>query len=188
MCELRLLSALGQFRFVQKVSLCTAAQLSVQVQGDLLFILLPLPLFIDNSEGLFNFPIRHLRQHFCVKHKPPLCDSITAASFLFCYYDWSLMSKIHVTDCVNTAAWYLSSFAPDLWKSWTWCVLICLCALCIVCSHMSVRPCRVLRSLSRVLEGKLRGRRFSIQFHRLGLVAMRLFGVLGPPEIGLFVQ
>lgn len=81
--------------------------------------------------------------------------SVTASTqffFLFCYYDWSLMSKIHVTDCVNAAAWYLSSFALDLWKSWTWCVLICLCALCIVCSHMSVRPRSVLRSHSCVLE------------------------------------
>lgn len=115
--------------------------------------------YIDDVSAALYWQFRRLVQFSNTPHAPTFqCQTQTfnAAFFLFCYYDWSLMSKIHVTDCVNTAAWYLSSFALDLWKSWTWCVLICLCALCIVCRHMSVRPRSVLRSHSRVLEGSWR--------------------------------
>lgn len=58
---------------------------------------------------------------------------------------------------LNELCRHLSSFSLDLWKSRTWWVLICLCALCIVCSHMSVVACSVFHRQPCVLEGNWRG-------------------------------
>lgn len=145
-----------------------------------------LSLFIDDPDGLFNFPIGHMRQNFCVKHKPPHCDSITTA---FCYS--AIMSGVSCLKSMWLAAsiqlyepcWHLSPFAMAHWKSWAWCVLIWLCALCIVCVVFGL----VVFCLHR-LEGNGRGGTSAFSF--ITLVWWKWpFGLhLGLPEKWLFEQ
>lgn len=161
MCQQLLLRTHGQFHFTQKLLRNTSDCQFVYRSAVECAIALPLLLLID------NFPIGHMHQHFYVKHKPLHCDSITTAFFfLFCYYDWSLMSEIHVTDCVNTAVWTLLTLKVIIYgpmeKPDLMCIDLSVCtALCVVfgiflfCLHSP--------------RGKRKGRN---QFHNLGLVEM----------------
>lgn len=67
--------------------------------------------------------------------------------FFLYYSDWGCMSKITVAYFFNAAACILPNVkllcSPLAWKSWTWCVLICLHVVCIVCSQMAVQLCSI---------------------------------------------
>lgn len=168
MCELLLLRTLGQFHFTQNPRQYLRPSIYVPQRSWVCKCIASAAVYWP--DGLFNFPIGHMRQTFCVKHKPLHRDTITTAFFFFyyaimtgasCLKSMWLIASIQLYEL----CWHLSSFAMDHWKSWTWCVLICLCALCIVC-----RVFGLVVFCLRSPRGKWKGRNFSIQVHHLGLV------------------